>query len=36
MSPSGGDTTVVLHPITWSPGNSTPSSANDQHMWFEV
>ena len=36
MSPSGGDTTVVLQPITWSPGNSTPSSANAQHMWFEV
>ncbi len=30
MSPSGGDTTVVLHPITWSPGNSTPCSANGE------
>ena len=36
MSPSGGETTVVLHPITWSPGNSTPSSSNAKHMWFDV
>ena len=36
MSPSGGDTTVVLQPITWSPGNSTPCSAKAKHMWFDV
>ena len=36
MSPSGGDTTVVLQPITWSPGNSTPCSGKAKHMWFDV
>ena len=36
MSPSGGDTTVVLQPITWSPVNSTPSSSNAKQMWFDV
>ena len=36
MSPSGGDTTVVLHPITWSPGNSTACSSKAKHVWFDV
>jgi hypothetical protein len=36
MSPSGGETTVVLQPITWSPGNSTRSSAKAKHVWFDV
>ena len=36
MSPSGGETTVVLHPITWSPGNSTASSSRAKHVWLEV
>ena len=36
MSPSGGVTTVVLQPITWSPVNSARSSARAKHRWFEV
>ena len=36
MSPSGGDTTVVLQPITWSPVKSARSSASAQHVWFDV
>ena len=31
MSPSGGDTTVVLQPITWSPVNNVRSSASSTH-----
>ena len=37
MSPSGGPTTVVLHPITWSPVKSVrvvPSSSADEEAWL--
>ena len=39
MSPSGGETTVVLHPITWSPVNRTRPADRlviAKHMWLEV
>jgi hypothetical protein len=36
MSPSGGDITLVDHPMTWSPLNRMPLSGSAKQRWFEV
>ena len=36
MSPSGGTTTVVDHPITWSPVKRAFSSSRAKQRWLEV
>ena len=38
MSPSGGETTVVLHPITWSPLNSevVEPLLKAKQVWLDV
>ena len=36
MSPSGGETMVVDHPMTWSPENKAPVSIRANARWLEV
>ena len=36
MSPSGGETTVVDQPMTWSPVNRAPVPSSAKQRWLEV